>query len=105
VLGTSVQEMRYEDLAGSINLEYSLPFFRGTGFFYGIDGFVGVGLFAIASREDLRTDPKGYQGFEVVPMDFTADIGVKFDTKVGVLIFSLANLFRLIPHVGDEAAE
>jgi len=40
-----------------------------------------------------------------VPMDLTADIGVRFDTQVGVLIFSLANLFRLIPYVGDEAAE
>jgi len=105
LLETSVQEMRYEDLAGSINVEYSIPFYRGHRFFYGIDGFVGVGLFALASRQDLRTDPKGYQGFEVVPMDLTADIGVRVDTEIGVFVVSLGNLFRLIPYVGEEAAE
>jgi outer membrane protein assembly factor BamA len=105
LLDTSVQEMRYEDLAGSINLEYSIPFYRGHGFFYGVNGFVGVGLFAIASREDLRTDPQGYQGYEVVPMDLTADLGIKVDTEIGVLVLSLGNLFRLIPRVGKEAAE
>ncbi|MBW2277011.1 MAG: BamA/TamA family outer membrane protein [Deltaproteobacteria bacterium] len=105
LLETSVQEMRYEDLAGSINVEYSIPFYRGHGFFYGIDGFVGVGLFAMASREDLRNDPKGYQGFEVVPMDLTADIGVRVDTEIGVLELTFGNLFRLIPYVGEEAAE
>jgi hypothetical protein len=105
LLGTSVQEMRYEDLAGSINVEYSIPFYRGHGFFYGINGFVGVGLFAIASGDDLRTDPQGYQGYEVVPMDLTADIGIKVDTSIGIVVLSLGNLFRLIPYVGDEAAE
>jgi outer membrane protein assembly factor BamA len=105
LLETSVQEMRYEDLAGSLNVEYSIPFYRGHGFFYGINGFVGVGLFALASRDDLRTDPKGYTGFEVVPMDLTADLGVRIDTEIGVFVLSLGNLFRLIPYVGEEAAE
>jgi outer membrane protein assembly factor BamA len=104
LLGTSVQEMRYEDLAASINLEYSLPFYRGSGWIYGVNGFLGVGIFALASRGDLRHDPSGYEGYEVVPMDLTADLGIKVDTEFGVLVFSLANLFRLIPYVGDEAA-
>ncbi len=50
--------------------------------FYGINGFVGVGLFFLASREDLKIDPKGYEGYEVVPMDLTADIGIKVDTEI-----------------------
>jgi hypothetical protein len=105
LLNTSVQEMRYEDMAGSLNLEYNIPFFRGDGIVYGVNGFVGVGVFALASREHLRTDPKGYQGIEVVPMDLTADLGVKIDTRFGILIFSVANLFRLIPSVGSEMAK
>jgi outer membrane protein assembly factor BamA len=104
LLDTSVQEMRYEDLAGSINLEYSIPFYRGQGMVYGVNGFVNFGVFALASEEDLRTDPQGYQGYEVVPMDLTANLGVKIDTRIGVFMVSLANLFRLIPKVGEEMA-
>ncbi len=105
LLGTSVQEMRYEDMVGNLNLEYSIPFYRGAGLIYGINGFVGAGIFAIASKEDLRTDPKGYEGYKVVPMDLTFDLGVRIDTKIGVIIFSMSNLFRLIPNLGSEMAE
>lgn len=105
LLETTIAEMRYEDLALSIGVEYSIPFYRGHGFFYGVNGFVGLGVFALASRQTLRTDPKGYKGFQEIPMDLTADIGIKVDTAVGLFVFSLANLFRLIPSIGDEAAE
>ena len=105
LLNTSVQEMRYEDMVGSLNLEYSIPFYRGAGLIYGINGFVGAGIFAIASKKDLRTDPKGYQGYEVVPMDLTFDLGVRIDTKIGVLIISMSNLFRLIPNLGSDVAK
>jgi hypothetical protein len=88
-----------------LNLEYSIPFYRGQGMVYGVNGFVGVGVFAIASGEDLRTDPQGYQGYEVVPMDLTANLGVKIDTRIGVFMISLANLFRLIPKIGEEMAK
>lgn len=105
LLETTIAEMRYEDLAVSLNVEYSIPFYRGDGFFYGVNGFVGLGIFALASRQTLRMNPQGYSGYQVIPMDLTADIGVKIDTKVGLFVFSLANLFRLIPSVGDAAAE
>ncbi len=105
LLETSIVEMRYEDMAVSLGVEYSLPFYRGQGFFYGINGFIGLGIFALASGDDLKTDPKGYQGYEVIPMDLTADIGIKVDTEIGMFVFSLANLFRLIPSAGDEAVE
>lgn len=104
LLETTIQEMRYEDLAGAINVEYSLPFYRGHGFLYGVNGFVGFGIYLLASREDFKVDPKGYEGYQVVPMDLTADIGVKFDTEFGLFVISLANLLRLIPG-GDAAAE
>ncbi|MFO8073081.1 MAG: BamA/TamA family outer membrane protein [Polyangia bacterium] len=105
LLDTSIEEMRYEDLAGSLNIEYSIPFYRGHRWIYGVDGFVGIGAFALASRRDLRTDPEGYSGFRAIPMDLTADLGIRVDTEFGVLVFSLANLFRLIPNVGEETAK
>ena len=104
LLETSLREMRYEDLAASVNVEYSLPFYRGDGFTYGINGFVGLGLFFLASKNDLKARPDEYEGYEVVPMDLTMDLGVRFDTRIGLFVVSLANLFRLIPG-GEEAAE
>ncbi len=105
LLETSIKEMRYEDMAVSVGVEYSIPFYRGHGFFYGINGFVGIGLFALASEEDLSTDPKSYEGYKVIPMDLTMNLGIKVDTEFGIFVFSLANLFRMIPTVGTETTE
>ena len=62
-------------------------------------------MFALASRPDLRTDPQGYQGYEVVPMDLTADLGVRIDTRIGVFTVSVANLFAVIPGIRQVMAE
>jgi outer membrane protein assembly factor BamA len=105
LLNTAIKEMRYEDIALAINVEYSIPFYRGNRFFYQINGFIGAGVFFLASRNDFRYDPEGYTGFQQIPMDVTVDFGVRFDTQIGLFVFSLANLIRLIPYVGDEAAE
>ncbi|MCP4680281.1 MAG: BamA/TamA family outer membrane protein, partial [Deltaproteobacteria bacterium] len=105
LLETSIAEMRYEDLSISIGIQYSLPFYRGHRFFYGVNGFIGLGMFFLSSREYMKMDPKGYEGYQVVPMDLTANLGIKVDTEVGLFVFSLANLFRLIPSVGEAAAE
>lgn len=105
VLETAIQEMRYEDMAASINLEYAIPLYRGGGPFYGIDAFVGAGLFLLISGDHLRIDSPEYEGIRAVPMDFTADIGVRIDTGVGLFVVSLANLFRFLPGIGNQAAE
>ncbi len=105
LLETSIVEMRYEDLATSIGLEYSIPLYRGQNFFYGINGFIGAGVFALASQEYLKLDNPGYEGYKAMPMDLTLDLGIKVDTKVGLFIFSLANMFRMIPSVGGALTE
>ncbi|MDJ0764338.1 MAG: BamA/TamA family outer membrane protein [Myxococcota bacterium] len=105
VLETSIVEMRYEDLAMSIGVEYALPFYRGKGFFYGVNGFVGAGIFALTSQSHLKIDPKGYSGYRAIPMDVTADLGIKVDTAVGLFVVSMGNMFRMIPSVGRSLAE
>jgi outer membrane protein assembly factor BamA len=97
---TTIQEMRYENIAASITLEYALPFYRGSGIIYGVNGFVAFGVFFLASKNHLKYDPAGYSGFELLPIDLTADIGIKVDTKVGMFVLSLANLLRLVPNQG-----
>jgi outer membrane protein assembly factor BamA len=105
VLETAIQEMRYEDIAAAVNLEYSIPLYRGGGPIYGVDAFLGAGLFLIASGNHLRVESQEYKGIRAVPMDFTADLGLRIDTGVGLFVVSLANLFRFLPLVGDKAAE
>ena len=105
LLDTAIVEMRYEDMAFSLGVEYAIPFYRGQRIVYGVNGFIGLGAFALASADYLRSDPKGYKNGEVVPVDLTADIGIRIDTEVGRFTISLANLFRLIPVIGREAAK
>jgi outer membrane protein insertion porin family len=105
LLNTSIVEMRYEDMALSIGLEYNIPFYRGQRVVYGVNGFIGLGLFALASSKHLRNDPKGYEKGQVIPMDLTADVGIKIDTEVGLFTISLANLIRLIPSIGSGTTE
>ncbi len=97
---TMISEMRYEDIAAAINLEYSLPFYRGHGVVCGVNGFVAIGLYFLTSKEHLKTDPRGYSGVQLVPMDLTADIGIKVDTQIGLFVVSLANLLPIIPNQG-----
>ena len=87
-------------MATSVGVEYSAPFYRGQGFFYAVNGFLGLGIFALASQEYLKMDPRGYNGHSAIPMDLTFDLGVKVDTEVGMFVISLANMFRMIPSVG-----
>ena len=98
LLDTTIQEMRYEDIAASITLEYALPFYRGSGTVFGVNGFVAFGAFFLASKEHLKNDPPGYSGYRLLPIDLTADIGIKVDTKVGMFVLSLANLMRFVPN-------
>jgi outer membrane protein assembly factor BamA len=97
ILDTSIQDMWYEDLVASINTDYTIPFYRGSKFIYGIDGFLGFGLFSLTS-----TDQMGNGKF---PIDITADFGIKIDSKVGIMIISFANIFQLIPPVRRETTQ
>lgn len=97
---TMIGEMRYEDIAASINLEYSLPFYRGNGVVCGVNGFASLGIYFLTSKELLKYKPKGYSGAQLIPMDLTADIGIKVDTQIGMFVVSLANLLLLIPDQG-----
>jgi outer membrane protein insertion porin family len=97
---TMISEMRYEDIAASITVEYSLPFYRGQGAICGVNGFVAIGLFLLTSKEHLKIEPEGYTGAQLIPMDLSVDMGIKVDTKVGLFVVSLANLLRLVPHQG-----
>ncbi len=94
--GTAVAQVRQEELAARVDVEYSWPFARGrNGFVKGGDVFGLVGLYSLADPDDLRVAIPCYQGLARLPIDLTLDIGVRLDTQAGVFQLGLAKLFWL----------
>lgn len=100
LLGTSIVEMQYEDLAAKVGVEYAWPLYRSrSGFLYGLDIFLGLGLFSLASASDVALQLPGYAGASVFPIDLTGDLGIRFDTMIGLFRLSFSNVMGLIPQV------
>jgi outer membrane protein insertion porin family len=95
LLGTTIAGKRYESFAGRTVLEYSVPLWRKRGFVYRGDAFAAFGLFGLASLDDLRLRDSAAPG--AVPVDLTADLGVKLDTHIGIFTLSLGNGLGRIP--------
>ena len=89
VLGTGIARHRYDDYAGRLLVEYAVPIWRRHGFVYGGDAFAAVGIFALSSPGDFDgPDPYAWRN---LPLDLTADLGLRLDTYVGVFTISIAN--------------
>jgi outer membrane protein assembly factor BamA len=91
LLGTSISEIRYGDYAARVGLEYRVPLYRGSRSIYGIDAFVSAGLIGLASARDITRPPRNRSGSELVPIDLTANLGLRLDTSLGGFSFSLSN--------------
>jgi hypothetical protein len=89
VLGTGIARHHYDDYAGRVLVEYAIPIWRRHGFVYGGDAFAALGLFALASKPDFEApDASAWRN---LPIDLTADMGLRLDTYVGVFTISIAN--------------
>ena len=91
LLGTAVAEMRAEEFAARIDLEYGLPLYRGGSGLRAVDAYFAVGVYSLADFRDLRVAIPGYEGLSRVPMDLTFDLGVRADTNVGVFQVGFSN--------------
>jgi outer membrane protein assembly factor BamA len=100
LLGTSIVEMQYEDLAAKVAVEYAWPLYRSrSGFLYGLDLFLSIGFYTLASASDIALQIPGYAGASVFPIDLTGDLGFRFDTMIGLFRLSFSNVMGLIPQV------
>jgi outer membrane protein insertion porin family len=93
-LENSVAGRRYEPFAARALLEYAVPLWRRRGFIYRGDAFAAFGAFALAGLEDLRS--RDAPALESMPLDLTADLGVKLDTYIGIFTVSVANVLGRI---------
>jgi outer membrane protein insertion porin family len=96
--GTSIEVMRREELAGKIDLEYNMPLHRGGGGLRGLDAYARVGLYSLASWDDLRYAIRGYNGLSRIPIDFTFDVGVRADTSMGIFTFGFSTILGFLPN-------
>lgn len=82
---------RYEPLALRLGTEYRLPLGAGPHREpYGVEFFVGAGLVSMA-------DPAALGGLDgLPPLDLAVDVGLRFETEIGVMGLSVGNLFLLV---------
>lgn len=101
VFGGIIREQRYGQYAAKLGLEYRIPVYRGSRSVYGIDLFMSSGLWSLIKRSDLVRMPRAYTGTSRIPLDLTANVGVRMDTSAGGLTFAFSNILGFIPLHGE----
>jgi len=96
LFSTAIRFMRAEDLAGRIDIEYSLPIYRGESGLYAINAYVSAGLYVLFSQRDIKLGVPGFQGVSRIPVDATFDIGLRADTDVGVFQLGFSNVIGFV---------
>jgi hypothetical protein len=95
ILGTAIAGKRYEPLAARAVVEYAVPLWRRGRFAYRGDAFAAAGLFALASIDDLRFRDRTVG--RALPLDLTADLGLRLDTYIGIFTLSIGNGVGRLP--------
>lgn len=103
-LGTDIVEVRYGDFAFRVGTEYRVPLYRGRRSIFGIDAFASTGIYGVAGRKDLTNPPVGYSGLALIPIDLTANLGLRMDTSAGGFVFAFSNVLSFIPVRGESYA-
>jgi hypothetical protein len=94
-LQTNIPSRRYESFAARALGEYAIPLWRGRGPVYRGDAFAAFGIFGLASLDDLRM--RDTELGSALPIDLTADLGLRLDTYIGIFTISIANGLGRIP--------
>jgi outer membrane protein insertion porin family len=89
LLGTGIGDVVYGEVGGTAVAEYRRRLFRRSHTVYGGDLFVGAGLWALATRDDLAVRDTGVRAS--LPIDLVIDAGLRLDTELGVFELTLAN--------------
>ncbi len=96
LLNTSISEMRNEELAARLDVQYELPLYRSRGNLRGINAYFNVGVYTLLDQRDISVAIEGFDGAARAPLDLTFDAGLRFDTRAGVLQIGLSTIFQLV---------
>ncbi len=94
-LDTRVAEQRFGAYAGRVMVEYAIPIWRRRGFVYRGDAFAAFGVLGLARQDDLAFRDVGWR--RALPIDLTADLGIRLDTLIGIFNISVANALGRVP--------
>jgi hypothetical protein len=89
LLGTDNEDIIYGEVGGSAIVEYAVKLFRKRFHVYGGDLFVGAGVWALATTDDLSVRDRGV--WDALPLDLVIDAGLRIDTEIGVFELTVAN--------------
>ena len=97
LFGTSIIHMRAEEIALRGDVEYSVSLLRRPRRgLRGLHAYALVGAYMLADRQDLQFAIPGFEGASRFPIDLTFDLGLRFDTPVGVFQFGFSNILGFI---------
>ncbi len=96
LLGTSIAEMRAEEVAGRIDVEYGMQLYSGTGGVRALNAYFSLGLYGLTDLRELDRAVPGYRGASRIPVDLTFDLGLRLDTDVGVFQLGFSNILGFI---------
>ena len=98
VFGTGIDTRTFGSMFARFDLEYVWPVFRRTRNrgVYGGDLFLSLGLFTLV--EDAAGRARRREAEErVAPTGFNADLGLRLDTALGTVKFTVGNVLRRTP--------
>ena len=96
LLGTSIADMRVEELAGRFDIQYELPLYRGGRRLRRLNAYFNIGLLYLADPRALQLAVPGYSGAAKAPIDLTFDVGLRFDSRVGVFQIGFSNILGFL---------
>ncbi len=90
ILDTSTDEIRYGEIGGLAEVQFSKRLFRRKSFIYGGEVFVGAGLWTLVNTGDIKSR-------DSLPLDLLLDAGIRLDTEIGIFELSIANGLGRLP--------
>ncbi len=96
LFGSAIEPMRVEEVATRVDVQYELPLYRSRKGLRALDLYVNGGLLLLADWRDLRVAVPGYEGAARIPLDFTFDVGLRMDTKIGTFQLGFSTLLGFL---------
>ncbi len=96
LLGTAIADMRVEELAGRFDIQYELPLYRGGRRLRRLNAYFNIGLLYLADPRALQLAVPGYSGAAAAPLDLTFDVGLRFDSRIGVFQIGFSNILGFL---------
>jgi outer membrane protein insertion porin family len=94
-LGTNQGDIQTGTYAARLSLEYLVPIYEGRTSILSVNAFASAGVFSVFSARDLERDD--VRGVRQIPLDLTANFGLRIRTSLGPVSLGLSTLLFFLP--------